>query len=96
LLSAAYWEPLRLARNVGLDAAVRRLPLSDYVEHSWLGRVAAVHDRLSTPITYFHERDEIAEWFRAAALHDVVVADTDRRGWRAHGQRVSRTSKASR
>ncbi len=89
LLSAAYWEPLRAARRLGLQRAVGRLPLSAYVEHGWLARVAAVHDRLSTPITHFHDRDELAEWFESARLRDVVVEDTERRGWRAHGHRAS-------
>jgi SAM-dependent methyltransferase len=89
LLSAAYWEPLRLARRLGLGRAVERLPLSAYVEHGWLARVAAVHDRLSPPITHFHDRDELAEWFVSARLHDIVVEDTQRRGWRAHGHRVA-------
>ncbi len=92
LLSAAYWEPLRLARRVGLGRAIDRLPLSAYVEHSWLGRVAAVHDRLSTPITHFHDRDELAEWFASAQLHDIIVEDTQRRGWRAHGHRAPETA----
>jgi hypothetical protein len=46
-----------------------------------------VHDRLSTPITHFHDRDELRDWFARAGLTDVVVEDTNRRGWRAHGRR---------
>lgn len=87
VLSAAYWEPLRLLRAAGLGAAAERLPLTSYVDHGWLARVAAVHDRLSTPITHFHDRDELLGWFRGAGLVDVSVEDTDRRGWRAHGLR---------
>ncbi len=87
LLSAGYWEPLRLARAVGLRRLVDRLPLTAYVEHGWLARVAAVHDRLSTPITHFHDLEELRDWFTAAGLGDVRVEDTDRRGWRAYGRR---------
>jgi len=90
LLSAAYWEPLRAARAVGLGRLVDRLPLTSYLDHGWLARVAAVHDRLSTPITHFHDRDELLAWFRDAGLVDVCVEDTDRRGWRAHGLRRER------
>jgi SAM-dependent methyltransferase len=87
LLSALYWEPLRLAKRIGLRRAVERLPLAEYVDHGWISRVAGVHDRLSTPITHFHDRDELREWFEAARLEDVRVEDTNRRGWRAHGRR---------
>ena len=87
LLSALYWEPLRLAKRVGLERVVERVPLSAYVDHPWLPRVAAVHDRLSTPITHFHDRDELLDWFAGAGLDQVQVEDTQRRGWRAHGVR---------
>lgn len=87
-LSALYWEPLKLMRLAGLGALVNRLPLTDYVAHGWKARVAGVHDRLSTPITHFHERDELLDWFRSAGLAGIRVEDTDRRGWRASGQRV--------
>jgi SAM-dependent methyltransferase len=86
-LSVLYWGPLRLAKRIGLAHAVDRLPLADYVDHGWLARVAGVHDRLSTPITHFHDREELLGWFRDAGLVDVRVEDTDRRGWRAHGER---------
>jgi len=46
-----------------------------------------VHDRLSTPITHFHEREELLGWFSEAGLGAVSVEDTDRRGWRAYGFR---------
>ncbi len=87
LLSALYWEPLRLAQTLGLRSVVNRLPLTVYIDHPWLARVAAVHDRLSTPITHFHDHDELREWFTSAALTDVHVEDTERRGWRAYGRR---------
>ena len=89
-LSALYWEPLRALRTAGLDALVDRMPLSDYVAHGWKARVAGVHDRLSTPITHFHDRDELLGWLRAAQLAGVRVEDTDRRGWRASGWRAPR------
>ena len=87
LLSAVYWEPLRSLKTLGLRDLVERLPLSSYVDHPWSARVAGVHDRLSTPITHFHDREELVEWFRGAQLEDILVQDTDRRGWRAHGRR---------
>lgn len=89
-LSALYWEPLRALDAVGLGRLVERLPLADYVSHGWKARVAGVHDRLSTPITHFHDQDELREWFRAAHLAGVHVEDTDRRGWRAFGRRAPR------
>jgi len=89
VLSAAYWEPLRLAQRAGLSALVRRLPLADYVDHSWRTRIAGVHDRLSTPITHFHDRLELSDWYRSAGLQDICVGDTDRRGWRASGRRTA-------
>jgi SAM-dependent methyltransferase len=95
-LSAAYWEPLRLMRAVGAGALVDRLPLGDYVAHGWKARVAGVHDRLSTPITHFHDRDELLEWLRLARLTDVRVEDTDRRGWRASGRRAPRLTGVTR
>jgi hypothetical protein len=88
VLSALYWEPLRVLRGAGLGVMVDRLPLADYVSHGWWARVAGVHDRLSTPITHFHDRDELLQWFRAAGLVDVSVESTDGRGWRASGRRV--------
>ena len=87
VLSAGYWEPLRLVRAVGLGRLVDQLPLTAYVEHGWRARVAAVHDRLSTPITHFHDLEELHGWFADAGLGDVRVEDTDRRGWRAYGRR---------
>ncbi len=89
-LSALYWEPLRALRAAGLQSVVDRLPLTDYIAHGWKARVAGVHDRLSTPITHFHDHDELLEWFRAAHLAGVTVEDTDRRGWRAYGRRAPR------
>lgn len=87
-LSALYWEPLRMLRAVGLDRAVDRLPLTDYVAHDFRARVAGVHDRLSTPITHFHDREELLGWLGGARLLDVHVEDTDGRGWRAWGRRT--------
>ena len=87
LLSALYWEPLRIAKSAGLQRSVAALPLASYVDHGWVARVTAVHDRLSTPITSFHDRDELLAWCHAAQLVEVRVEDTNRRGWRAHGRR---------
>ena len=87
LLAGLYWEPLRLVKRIGLGRVVERLPLAQYVDHGWIARVAGVHDRLSTPITHFHDREELREWFAAARLQEVSVEDTNRRGWRAHGRR---------
>ena len=87
LLSALYWEPLRIAKGAGLQRSVDSLPLTTYIEHGWVARVTAVHDRLSTPVTSFHDRDELLAWFHAAQLVEVCVQDTNRRGWRAHGRR---------
>ena len=95
LLSALYWEPLRIAKRAGLQRSVAALPLANYIDHQWVARVTAVHDRLSTPITYFHDRDELLAWFHAAQLVEVCVEDTNRRGWRAHGRR-RRTPQESR
>jgi SAM-dependent methyltransferase len=90
VLSAFYWEPLRALTSIGLGTVVDRLPLTDYVAHGWRARVAGVHDRLSTPITHFHDRDELLDWLRRAQLTNVRVEDTDRRGWRASGRRTPR------
>ena len=87
LLSGLYWEPLRALRAVGLGSLVRRMPLADYVDHRWRTRIAGVHDRLSTPITHFHDLRELGEWCRAAGLDYVCVSDTERRGWHASGRR---------
>jgi len=87
VLSTLYWEPMRAARRLGLGTVVRRLPLSDYADHEWMARVAGVHDRLSTPITHFHDRDELIGWLQRAGLAHAVVEDTDRRGWHASGRR---------
>jgi len=87
VLSGLYWAPLQGLRRLGFGRTVERLPLADYVEHDWSARVAAVHDRLSTPITHFHDREELLGWFGEAGLGEVTVGDTGRRGWRAHGTR---------
>lgn len=89
VLSALYWEPLRALRTLGLGALVRRMPLADYVDHPWRTRIAGVHDRLSTPITHFHDLGELSEWCRAAGLEYVCVSDTERRGWHASGRRLA-------
>ena len=93
MLSGLYWAPLGGLKRLGLGATVERLPLAAYVEHGWSARVAAVHDRLSTPITHFHEREELLGWFSEAGLGAVSVEDTDRRGWRASGFRPETTSR---
>jgi SAM-dependent methyltransferase len=95
-LSGLYWGPLRVARRLGLGTLVRRLPLADYSDHDWMARVAAVHDRLSTPITHFHDRNELLGWFRHAGLAHALVVDTDRRGWHASGRRESTAAAAER
>ncbi len=89
MLSGLYWGPLGGLRRLGLGRTVDRLPLAAYADHGWSARVAAVHDRLSTPITHFHDRSELLGWFSAAGLGAVSVEDTDRRGWRAHGVRLA-------
>lgn len=88
-LSVAYWAPLNVLVKAGLGDQAKRLPLSEHIEQGWLARVAAVHDRLSTPITHYHERDELLQWYGAAGLTRVVVEDTERRGWRASGWRAA-------
>ena len=93
MLSGLYWAPLRGLKRLGLGATVERLPLAAYVEHGWSARVAAVHDRLSTPITHFHEREELLGWFSEAGLGAVSIEDTDRRGWRAYGFRPETLSR---
>ncbi len=87
-LSALYWEPLRLARTAGLRRVVHRLPLADYIDHSFRTRIAGVHDRLSTPITHFHDLRELSDWYRSAGLDYISIDDTERRGWRASGRRI--------
>jgi hypothetical protein len=94
LLAVGYWKPLRIGRRLGLGRVVERAPLAVYVDHPWTAQVAAVHDRLSTPITHFHDRDELRAWLGAAGLVDGVVEDTDRRGWRAYGWRRRATVRA--
>lgn len=89
VLSALYWEPLRALRAVGLGGLVRRLPLTDYIDHPWRTRIAGVHDRLSTPITHFHDLGELSEWCRSAGLEYACVSDTERRGWHASGRRLA-------
>jgi SAM-dependent methyltransferase len=85
-LSLGYWLPLRIMESVVGVRRIRRLPLAEHVHHDWSARVAAVHDRLGTPITHFHDRPELEGWFAEEGLTDVVVEDTDRRGWRARGR----------
>ena len=75
-------------KRIGLGAVVDRFPLSDYVDHSWRTRIAGVHDRLSTPITHFHDLRELSDWYRSAGLEMICVNDTNRRGWQAHGRRA--------
>ena len=89
VLSALYWEPLRVLRGMGVGGIVRRLPLADYADYDWLARIAGVHDRLSTPITHFHDGDELRGWLQRAGLSQSLVEDTDRRGWHASGRRTS-------
>jgi SAM-dependent methyltransferase len=86
-LSAAYWTPLRVLDRLGFGRRIERLPLSEQVHHSWSSRVAAVHDRVATPITHYHDRAELEGWFEEIGMADIVVADTNRRGWRASGRR---------
>jgi uncharacterized protein YbaR (Trm112 family)/SAM-dependent methyltransferase len=89
-LTIGYWTPLRVLDGLGFGKRVERLPLSEQVHHSWSSRVAAVHDRVATPTTHFHDRPELESWFAEMGLTDVIVADTNRRGWRASGRRVER------
>jgi hypothetical protein len=79
-----YWEPLRLFRRIRLRGLAERRPL---IEHRWTARVAGVHDRLSTTIAHFRNREELLERCSAAGLRGICVENADRRGWRAHGRR---------
>jgi len=95
VLSVLYFEPLKVAARLGLRRYLGIVPLGAYVEYGWSARTAAVHDRLSTPITHFHEREELREWFRNGEMTDVCVEDTERRGWRAHAWRRAGCPKAA-
>jgi SAM-dependent methyltransferase len=86
LLSALYWVPLKAARRLGLRTAVAKLPLTEHLDQSWHSRVESVHDRLAPPVTSFHDREDLLQWFESEGLVDVVVEDTNRRGWRAYGR----------
>lgn len=86
-LSVTYWLPLRLMVSLGRAHQLRRLPLSEQAVQGWSARVASVHDRLSTPITHYHDRPELTSWFAEADLVAVDIEDTNRRGWRAQGRR---------
>ena len=86
-LSAAYWTPLGVLDRLGFRKRIELLPLSEQIQHNWSARVAAVHDRVATPITHYHDRAELEAWFEDIGMTDVVVADTNRRGWRASGRR---------
>jgi uncharacterized protein YbaR (Trm112 family)/SAM-dependent methyltransferase len=85
-LSVGYWGPLSVLDRAGFHDRVRRLPLSEQVHHGWSARVAAVHDRVATPITHYHDRPELEAWFAEQGMKDVEVVDTNRRGWRAFGR----------
>lgn len=45
-------------------------------------------DRLSAPIRFYYDSDEIKAWFERADLKNVFISPTGHYGWRAKGEKV--------
>lgn len=90
LLEVVLWTPSRIFSRFRLTRPlVERLPAQNNARQPFAMKVTAVFDRLGTPITYFHDHDELVDWFKEADFEDVNVFSEDRRGWQAAGKKAS-------
>ena len=89
ILEVVLWWPSRiLGRFKWARAMVDRLPAQNNSRQPFAMKVTAVFDRLATPITHFHDREELMSWFGEAGFGDFNVFSEDRRGWQGVGKKM--------
>lgn len=59
-----------------------------YHKYSFKVIYADWFDRLSAPIRFYYDSDEIKAWFEKAGLKNVILSQTGRYGWRAKGEKT--------
>jgi len=97
VLEVVLWMPSRvLSRYKWTRKLAERLPAQNNSRQPFSMKVTAVYDRLGTPVTHFHDRDELMDWFRDSNFRGVQVFTEDRRGWQATGTKAEPKPKAER
>ena len=88
-LELVLWMPSRvLSRYNWTRKLAERLPAQNNSQQPFPMKVTAVYDRLGTPVTHFHDRDELMAWFRDSNFRGFQVFTADRRGWQATGTKA--------
>jgi SAM-dependent methyltransferase/uncharacterized protein YbaR (Trm112 family) len=89
VLEVVLWGPSRiLGRFQWARAMLDRLPAQRNRRQPFAMKVTAVFDRLATPITHFHDPEELMGWFEEAGFGDFNVFSEDRLGWQAAGKKL--------
>ena len=80
--------PYKLLRGFHIVEA-RMLPrIKLYAKFPFWVNYADWFDRLSAPVRYYFDREDMRDWARRARLVNVVVSPTGWYGWRLYGERA--------
>jgi len=89
VLELVLWMPSRvLSRYNWTRKLAEHLPAQNNSQQPFSMKVTAVYDRLGTPVTHFHDREELTAWFRDCNFRNFRVFTPDRRGWQATGTKA--------
>jgi len=92
VLELTLWMPYRVLSRFRLTRPLAdRLPAHTNAYQPLALKATAIFDRLGTPITHFHNREELQKWFADAGMENWSVFTPDRRGWQAGGRRTTST-----
>ncbi len=59
----------------------------DYAQYDFRITYVDWFDRLAAPVSHYHSKDELEQWFRDAAFSPFAVTPTEDWGWRCFGTR---------
>lgn len=59
----------------------------DYAQYDFRITYVDWFDRLAAPVSHYHSKDELEEWFRDTAFSSFTVTPTEDWGWRCFGTR---------
>jgi len=94
IVTTVLFPTVKTYRTMGrlVPRVVSRLPFSAYFLYlsafSFKLNWANVFDHLSAPISSYHRRAEVEEWFSAAGFQDTVITPRNNNSWRGCGRRV--------
>ena len=79
-------------RPLRTTSVFRTLPSHDYLyslaAFGFRQNYSIVLDHLIAPVAFYLRREEFQEWFRAAALDEVVISWRNQNSWRGYGRRA--------